>query len=167
MERKLDRIEVPKFFKMKRRGRGAHGDFFGQVFAESNDHFRKGWVTMGLVSKQTPLGQGIFLGFDRKELREATKGEALAALKQNHPHGSEFRPSCREVLDDSFYLAASRASANRLEDGSYPEPIINKSRAGLESFRNAALKRHQELMERWDLVCSDQIRAIRKALSAG
>ncbi len=81
-----------KFFTM-REAKGAHRNQFGQVFSETSIHFSPGWICVGFVSQQTPLGQGTYLGFNRNELRRATKREMGLALKRNHPHGENYRPS--------------------------------------------------------------------------
>jgi hypothetical protein len=69
-----------------------HSHYEHRVFAESGEHHFHEWITLGFVSPQSPFGQGIFMGFNRKHLLPATPGEVIACLLAPHPHGTDFVP---------------------------------------------------------------------------
>ncbi len=98
--RQADRIEVPTFYTMKR-ARGGHKIYFGFVFTLNTEyqHPTPGYVLVGLVSQQSPLGQGTTARFKRSELRRASKKEVLRALRHEHLFGSSFHPP--EILRGS------------------------------------------------------------------
>jgi hypothetical protein len=149
-----------KFYVPKDEYDGSHRRW---VYTKSGDHFSKGWITCGFVSRQTPFGQGTYCGFRRSELREATADEVLDTLKKDHPHGSRFRPSCREAMDAEFHLVMSKAVRNWTNDsaGSNP-PVHNFSRKDLEDFRDQAMQRHMEMLARWDEITAEQTAEIEK-----
>src|SRR5687768_4122366 len=92
----IDRIQVPIFYTPI--GVNSHQVVPGiEVLAESSDHFRDDWITLGYVSAQTPLGQGIYMGFERSAVTVADPVVALANLMRTHPYGRGFRPDCREA----------------------------------------------------------------------
>lgn len=166
--KQIDRIEVPKFYTMiNPESRSPHRNSFGQVFAESSDHLKAGCITVGCVSKQTPLGQGTYLGFQRTELREATREEVLVALNRDHPHGRHFRPHCQEVANANFHLIMSQAIGNWTDDNAGgARPILDISHNEIRATSKAAQKKHDKIMRLWRLICRKQTRAIRQALAA-
>jgi hypothetical protein len=166
--KQIDRIEIPKFYTMiNPESRSPHRNSFGQVFAESSDHPRAGCITVGYVSKQTPLGQGIYLGFPRAELREATLEEVLAALNRDHQYGRHFRPSCQEAVDANFHLVMSRAIRNWTDDNAGgARSILGISRNEIRATGKTAQRKHDKIMRLWRLIYWKQTRAIRQALAA-
>jgi hypothetical protein len=185
MAKPLDRIEVPKFYATRNPEASTHPDSRGQVFAESDDHFMAGRITVGYVSRQTPLGQGTFLGFPRTELRDATRKEVFAALDRDHPFGRSFRPDCREAMNANFHLVMSRAVKNWTNDdpggarhvpnildagvlvvGGANSSILNVSRSEIQAAGEAAQKKHDKTIRFWGLICWKQSRAIRQAFAA-
>lgn len=165
MKEALDRMDVPTvFYTPKTADNNSHTNAFGRVFAESSDHFRSDWITVGYVSKQTPFGQGTFLGFERSELREAMREEVLTALRIDHPHGRDFRPFCREAMGASFHLALSRTFRNWTNDdpGGSP-PIHDVSRNDIQKFGETAAARHNKLMRKWWFITWRQRLAIKSA----
>lgn len=169
MEKPFDTMDVPSVFYTPISESNSHRDAFGQVFAESGDHFEKDWITVGFVSKQSPFGQGTYLGFAREELREATKEEVRAALAANHPHGRKFRPGCMTASNADFHLVMSKVFANwtKEEDrdkGRGTPPIHDISRNQIKDARDNALKEHVRIMRIWGLICWKQSRAIKKAV---
>ena len=162
----LDRMGVPVFYTPKGQI-NSHDGSFGKVFAESSAHDKSSWICVGYVSKQTPLGQGIFSGFPTKELRIATKEEVFAALKKDHKYGDHFRPSCIEVSDANFNLIMSKSVANWTNDGpSNVPPIRNISRKQIEDQGKQAAERHKKIMKNWIKICKNQIETIKKALNS-
>ncbi len=161
----LDRMDAPAvFYTPKTANNESHRNSFGRVFTESSDHFRPDWITVGYVSKQTPFGQGTFLGFERSQLREATREEVLAALSTNHPFGRDFRPSCRKAMDASFHLVLSQAFRNWTnDDPGGSAPIHNVSRGQIRNAGETAQRKHNRMMTIWRLICWKQARAIKKA----
>ena len=143
-----------KFYVPKESYEGPHEK---QVYAISDDHHSPGWVTCGFVSKQTLLGQGIYCRFPLEELREATRAEVLDALKQDHPHGADFRPHCMEAMSASFHLAMSKAVGNWTNDkpGRHP-PIHDVSRQEIVDYANEAQVKHDEMLGRWDEITAEQ-----------
>jgi len=165
----LDRVEVPKFYTpiiTTGLGRTFHKGSNGKVFTPSSDHSTLGWMSLGYVSKQTPLGQGTFLGFPTTKLREATKEEVLAALKLNHPFGKSFRPHCEEAANAGFHLAMASAIGNWTNDNVPDDNIIGVSKQDLKNAAEKAVDHHKELMRRWRAICLMQKQAIRAALAA-
>jgi len=162
----IDRLIVPKFYVPKRGYRGAHKGTIGRVLAPSSEHFKPDWITVGDVSKQTPFGQGIFMGFARNELREATKEEVLKALTLNHPYGKKFRPHCREALDAQYYLVMSQAIGNWTNDEPRSEPPVNNiSRREIVDYAEEAIKKYEKIMKRWKQICNMQIEATKRSFN--
>ncbi len=160
----LDRVSVPEFYTPKEEG-GTHADDFGQVFAPSSEHHTPGWITLGYVSKQTPFGQGTYLGFPRSEIRKATREEVLVALEYDHPFGEDFRPNCQEALDAGFHLALSRVFGDwTTDDASERRSVLGMSRQQISDYGRSAAEKHRELLSRWGEVCEVQISAIEASL---
>lgn len=84
-----DRIFLPRFYVVALEN-NKHCLPVGTVLAMSGSHNLQGWVTLGIVSRQTPYGQALYMGFPKNELRPATRREVLEALKNNHPKGVDF-----------------------------------------------------------------------------
>jgi hypothetical protein len=61
-------------------------------------------LCLGIVSAQTPFGQGTRFGLLRARLRRATGSEIRNALKLDHPEGKNFRPGCVEMTYLQRYL---------------------------------------------------------------
>lgn len=167
LELELDRMNVPAVFFTPKAANENHKDAFSRVFTESGDHFRPDWITVGYVSKQTPFGQGTFLGFEKSQLRGATREEVLTALSTDHPHGRGFRPHCCVAADASFHLAMSSAIRNWTNDnpGGTP-PIHDVSRDQIRNAGETAQRKHNRMMNIWRLTCWKQARAIRKAFAS-
>jgi len=164
----FDRVEVPPFYTVKD-GDNGHRLQPGQVVTQSSDHHTPGWITVGYVSKQTPLGQGTYLGFPRNELCPATVEEVQTALEQDHPHGAKFRPHCLEAADVSFHLAMAKACGNWLADSEYAKgtrPIINATSKQIEKMRDRAMRRHARILSQWDKIMTKQKAAILASMGA-
>lgn len=161
---RIDRLEVPQFYTVVS---AAEAALVGAVVAQTNYHTSDGWITVGFVSAQTPLGQGIYMGFEQDQLREATPAEVIAALKRNHPHGQRFRPGCTEVQNASFHLIMAGAIGNWTNDSYRADapPLHDVSRSELETLLSRAEKAHHRLMLRWRRITGRQIRVILKELS--
>ena len=83
MKYALDRLQVPVFYVSIIDNPNVPTN---TVLTNSDDHFLKDYVTMGIVSKDSPMGQGTYIGLLRNELKIATTEEVLAALNKPHPH---------------------------------------------------------------------------------
>ena len=155
-----------KFFvPIPKKDREYHKSAEGKVLAESGKHDNPRWISVGYVSKQTPLGQGTGLGFERSELRPAKRHEILAALEQDHPHGKNFRPSCRKAMDADFHLVMSQAISNwTTDEPSKHGSIIGVSRKQLEDARDEALREHRKMLANWDTITAAQIADIKAYL---
>lgn len=160
----LDRVEVPIFY-VPIDGCTTHTNCERKVFTPSSYHPIQGWISVGYVSKQTPLGQGTFLGFPVNQLRKATKEEVLTALNKNHPFGKGFRPKCEEASDIGFDLLMAGATANWTNDNAPNESIINISKKQLKDLARQASKHHAKLMRRWKSICKMQITAIQQSFA--
>lgn len=141
----FDRTGVPTFYTPKDSNNNHHA-YPGQVFAKTDRHFQPGWITVGYVSRQTPFGQGTYLGFRTSELREATMEEVLSAIERGHPHGSTFIPRTPELLDSGFHLLMSKAFSNWPVRTNYQSEVAKQ----------------EALMARWDEITARQIEAIKK-----
>jgi hypothetical protein len=165
-EKALDRMNVPAVFYTPKTTNNSHTNVYGNVFAESDDHFLADWITVGYVSKQTPFGQGTGLGFPKSELREATKNEVLVALTTNHPFGRKYRPNCKTAMDAGFHLIMSDAFRNWTnDDPDGTQPIHNISRNQIREARKTAWKKYNRMMIFWRFICRKQARLIRKAMA--
>jgi hypothetical protein len=163
----IDRIEVPTFYTITHLKDCTHTDVEPgvTVFAQSSGHSSPDWITLGFVSRQTPLGQGISMGFERFRLQVAEPDMVRAALKRTHPHGWGFRPHCSEAADAGFQLVMAGAVRNWTNDsrGSLP-PIIDVSRAQLERYAADTRRQHRAIMRSWLLTTLKQRNAIYRAL---
>ncbi|OGC45268.1 hypothetical protein A2V49_01565 [candidate division WWE3 bacterium RBG_19FT_COMBO_34_6] len=161
----IDREEVPSVFYTPKSTTNHHGVKPGQVLTVSSQHQSSGWVCLGYVCKQTPFGQGIFMGFPIGELRIATPDEIRASLKTNHPHGQEFRPHCQEAMDASFHLLMSSAIGNWTNDNeqsSGHRSILGVSQKDIQGFGEQAMAKHQKIMDNWSKITDHQAKAILK-----
>jgi hypothetical protein len=155
MKYALDRIDVPKFYTPIS-SENYHKVKSGQVLTESSDHGKEGWVAVGYVSKQTPFGQGIYMGFEKNELREATSQEIIASLLKVHPFGIDFKPSCQEALDASFHLVMSTSFSNWTNDKQRGIPVINFSRQEILDYRNSVMANHNKIIKDWRYITEKQ-----------
>jgi hypothetical protein len=77
---------VPGFYVLKKgqetKSLGEPGQY---VFAANGDHPAKGWLMLGIVSIQTPFGQGMSAGVKKSDVRKATADEIRRALRCIHP----------------------------------------------------------------------------------
>lgn len=151
---KIDRPgPVPQFYALVQ-NRGDYSAPAGTVVAISARHHTPGWVTVGIVSAQTPFGQGGAMGFKRGELREATPIEVMAALRANHPYGGPaYRPGCIEYTD---------AQAQRDILGNTITPA---KAAELQRTMAAARAQYEDIMKRWHQITKQQIIAILNKLN--
>lgn len=155
----IDRMVRPEFWTVVSTD-NHHNCPMGTVLAESAEHDTPGWICLGYVSFDTPLGQGTYCGFPRREVRPATKDEVFAALLENHPHGAGFRPINLEAGDIGFQLTMSSAIGNWTTDqpGSKAHgSILPVSRAQLlEAYRKSTAK-FEEIMSRWNSITGQQL----------
>jgi hypothetical protein len=107
----IDRTDVPTFYTVVNVDT-CHRMPLGTVLAESSDHFKPGWLTLGYVSRESPFGQGTYCGFAKEEVRVATKEGVLKAICLDHPHGIGFRPGNMEAMDANFQLVMASALGN-------------------------------------------------------
>ena len=161
----IDRLVVPPFFT-PRSADNAHKTPRSTVLTQSDDHHSEAWICVGYVSKQTPLGQGIYCGFMRSELRPATSDEVRTALASDHLHGAAFRPHCSETAVATFHLLMSSAVSNWTTDkwDAAAPPIIPYRNDQLASAADRALQRHGEILERWEEITTQQITQILNSL---
>ena len=89
---RIDRIEVPTFYIEKSPTFWSHGIYVGLVMAVVMEHPKLGWLAVGAVSRQSPLGQGTRRDVQRSELRQAPKAQVLEALARDHAFVKSFRP---------------------------------------------------------------------------
>jgi len=161
----LDSINVPIFYTVKDQKNG-HESPLGTVFAVSSDHGSKGWMSLGYVSRQSPMGQGTYLGFPLSEIREAMPNEVLAALEKDHPHGKSFRPGCKKAMDASFHLTMASAVGNWTTDGarkSGRKAVVDVPNDEIRKYRDDAIREHTDLMARWEEITAKQIEAIQES----
>jgi hypothetical protein len=57
------------------------------VFAPSGEHFARDWLMLGIVSAQSPFGQGTGAGVKKSDVREAMWVEVRHAVQVDHPVG--------------------------------------------------------------------------------
>ena len=90
----MDRTSpVPEFYTLIKKETNANlSHLFGEVLAESDGRYRDGFYMVGIVSKQSPFGQGTYLQVHFSKLRNATTEEVLRALIKNNPFGVDFTP---------------------------------------------------------------------------
>ena len=157
----IDRLEVPTFYTPT--VATVHDGILPgiRVFAESSDHFMEGYITLGYVSAQTPLGQGTFLGFKHEQVREADPFAVIANLRRTHPHGRSFRPHCTEAQNADFHLMMSGAVRNWTNDDTGGVgPIHDVSRGEIERYAQDARRQYRKIMRRWKRVTRQQIKLI-------
>jgi len=160
----IDRKEVPSFYTPKTAD-NSHNTPVGQVLVQSSDHTSFGWITVGYMSRETPLGQGTYLGFPRGELRLANREEVLASLKANHPLGKGFRPDSMTVADAQFHLILSQATRNwTTDEPSRHGSVIPVSRQELKDYAQDEAKKHRRIIANWDRITAKQRWAIKQAL---
>jgi hypothetical protein len=90
------RMEVPNFYTIDPSYESQilpRDHWEGKVFAKSSSHFMRHYSTLGYVSRQSPLGQGTYMGFPTRVLRPASPVEVAMALGKTHPHGDGFSPA--------------------------------------------------------------------------
>jgi hypothetical protein len=90
---------VPAFYVLRSPQEGA-GNWMGKpgehVFAECASHPARDWATVGIVTSQTPFGQGMAFGVQRVNLRVATTAEVRRAVQRVYPVGGElYKPTAR------------------------------------------------------------------------
>jgi hypothetical protein len=77
---------VPDFYVLQNtqevRVLGEPGQY---VLAATGEHPAKGWLMLGVVSAQTPFGQGGNAGVRKTDVRKATPDEIRHALRNRHP----------------------------------------------------------------------------------
>lgn len=162
----IDRIEVPIFYVLKDSS-GERWELGDAVYTATSPHFDPEYLCVGVVSAQTPLGQGIGIGYRRERLVEATTQQVLAALRKTHPHGFWFRPHCPEELDLGFMEVMSSAIVNYTADNpTSGPPMIPFTKAQLIAGAEPAIARYHSILRRWWWITFRQRRAIQKALTS-
>jgi len=167
---KIDRMEPPKEFLTLRRAVKPLPELKPgeSVLAISSDHPTPGYVTVGYVSKQTPFGQGTFMGVPIKSLQRATREQVLAALQIDHPHGAGFRPVCKELQNAAFALLADRPdgpqgwTASKVAPGA--NPLMPVTTAEVRRYANVIGTKYQEILDNWDAITRQQAGAIMQQL---
>ncbi len=78
---------VPDFYVLTKTQEGLKvlGEAGQYVLAATGEHPVKGWLVLGLVSAQTPFGQGGTAGVKKADVRKATPDEIRRALRSRHP----------------------------------------------------------------------------------
>lgn len=115
-----------------------------RVWGERNIKVEEGWLYVGIVSKDSPVGQGTEFLFRREDLVRAEEYLVVAALLADHPlanSGEKFRPLPRITLD--------------------PRPFSTFS----ERFRRA-WENWQPVLKSWDFVVSEQIKRALQGMGA-
>jgi len=92
MQYAMDRTSpVPEFYTLREKEADVNLSYlFGEVLAESDGRYMEGFFMVGIVSKQSPFGQGIYCQVHSSKLRRATNGEVLRALDKDHSYGADF-----------------------------------------------------------------------------
>lgn len=168
----IDRVTPPQTFYTPKRRIPAHASCRPGVdvltATENHNQANEGWVVMGYVSKQTPFGQGTWMGMRRNDLRQATPDEIRLALTRDHPYSPKFRPTCTELQDAGFSLLMSGPTApqgwtaDRVRPGS--RPVVPLTRKQIEQHGRSVQQRYQQILADWDNITSRQIAAILKSL---
>jgi hypothetical protein len=83
------------------------------VLAASGEHPIKDWLMLGIVTAQTPFGQGLAAGVKKSDLRKATKADIRRAMNRVHPIGGELFIPGRPGLPDVASLNAWKVIAHR------------------------------------------------------
>lgn len=157
----LDRIEFPIFY-VPISPVNSHNFSTNTVFTETSTHHISDWLTLGIVSKDSPLGQGTYCGFKRSEVKPADIFQIVHAVLSEHPHSAifkgPFRPGCRELQDASFHLTMSTAFSNWTTDNAtFQDPaIIPVSSEDISDFAEVARLRYNEMMNRWGAITQAQ-----------
>lgn len=156
----IDRVAVVDYYTPIDRNNG-HEIGPGVVFAESDTHFNAEWICLGFVSKQTPLGQGIYCGFHKDKVRKATAEEIRLALSRNHPFGEKFRPASQKLRDASFHLVMAEVVANWTTDGPSQgaEPVLPISKQSIRDFMETEANKHEKIMAAWAEITAAQAKA--------
>lgn len=118
-------------------------------------------LCVGIVSQQSPFGQGLRMGISRSALRRATRTEVLAALRRNHPKGEMFKPPCIEAtfLDELLDHAQATPPDDALR--AYGEQT---SRDKIWADVRTVKLQYHGILHRWETITNHQALAIVAAL---
>lgn len=158
----LDRIEFPIYY-VPASIDNSHKFSTETVLAESSTHSDEDWITLGIVSSESPLGQGTYCGFRRSEMILATQAQVLQALQREHPFSAiweeAFRPSCQELQNAALHMTMSGALSNwTTDEATFQDPaFIPVSRRQIRDFADEARERYNEIMKRWEAITRAQI----------
>jgi hypothetical protein len=168
MKKPPDTVEVLRAFyvRLDWAPKDLHLSTARRVLAESAPHHKRGWITVGFVSKQSPRGQGVFIGFPREWLRPASKKEILRALTQDHPQGSDFFPLYQDTMTSCFQLAMSSAFRSRPNNNAPEAPVHDTCEQSAHDEQVYSIKDCAYSVEEWPATCECQAEAIRSALEA-
>ena len=166
MRQSIESIEVPETFYVRAdwAPKEFHPSAAHRVLAQSGPHFKPDWITLGFVSKQSPRGQGVFMGFPLSLLRVATTKEVLRALEQDHPHGNNFRPGSQETMTLGIYLVMSEGTRNWTNNNTVDTPNIEVSQQQLREEQERFRKERALIIAEWPSICTRQAKAIRSTL---
>gem|GEM_PF-4741216 len=119
-------------------------------------------LCLGIVSAQTPFGQGTRLGLLRAKLRRATGGEVRNALKLDHPEGRNFRPSCIEIIYLQRYL-------DGVEGAKAPDDVLHvfaraSSRREVETELERLKETYRKVLRNWRYLAQRQTAAVLETL---
>lgn len=122
------------------------------IFAQSDDIPDRNSLTLGLVSRQTPFGQGTFYVFAKSQLRRATTVEVLAALDQEHlTKGGPWKPECPEIRNLNVLLSGGQCP---------DEDLARLSRAEARRLLGAYKVEYAGIMQKWRLISGRQKAAV-------
>jgi len=129
-----DRVQVPKFWTFITDNEVHY--LYKKVLVEVDDHPSNGYFMMGIISKQSPLWQGTFLGIRCRKLEPAVDEDIFCALKKKHPDGRRWEPA------------------------NLPDSVTYDLKARFDFSEQQIEEQRQQLLRRWDSICSRQIAAI-------
>lgn len=125
------------------------------VFAQSNDNSDRTQITLGVVSAQTPFGQGTEYHFSRRQLRRATPDEVRAALQQNHATKTgAWRPECPEVRDLKVLLSGGVSTDAELT------ALVRRSKAEGRRALVSLTAQYEAIERRWRTISQAQAAAV-------
>lgn len=161
---RIDRLDPPRvFYTPSRTIRTGSGIQLapGGILTVNGSIGTPDRLCVGIVSRQTPFGQGARMGISRSSLRRASRTEILAALRCNHPAGPRFQPPCIETtyLDTVLERAPSNPPDDELQK--FAE---NAHRDDIRAQIRTLKLQYYGVLHRWDAITNNQVAALVAAL---
>lgn len=115
-----------------------------------------GRLHLGLVSVQTPYGQGTRFRLPLTAVRRATKSEVRGAIALAHVMGSDFRPACTEVL---YLESVLEGTPNPAPDDAL-KALASRPREDVRAVMTRLHREYREILHRWPTTTRRQVAAV-------